>query len=49
MAKTIKGLTICSLNAALLFNLYLWPQKTPLGRELGAERQNNTEVKNHFL
>jgi hypothetical protein len=38
---------------------YLWPQKTPLGREqlglelvaerLGAERQNNTDVKNLFL
>ena len=28
---------------------YVWPQKTPLGRELGAERQNTTEVKNLFL
>jgi hypothetical protein len=27
---------------------YVWPQKTPFGRELGAERQNNTEVKNLF-
>jgi hypothetical protein len=38
--------------------LYVWPQKTPLGREqlalelvderLWAERQNTTEVKNLF-